>query len=322
MKKLLTILLLLVFCTNPIVFAEEIVNSVENNENITVGSSKMSVEKQEVKNVVIKPINYNDKTFIKYQKKFSKYVEKAPNILDSSDKVLNKYGYFASKSDILSLAERIEKNEVDDFKKFDLQDGDFALWDIELRYQKTPQYAAEYHKDGSLMGIVKIENVKTSWTSGAVTTVFYEYRTNEKNSTMQLKHIMIMDATASIGGELSGTIVQFIYKDKEVVCYEISTSSSTGDDNKTNTDVYVSNELKNLLIKDKLPIHSTMDIDLEGPVGKVLLPAAVIAGSPLFLAAGAVYAVVAAPVFLFLGAMFTDHGIKEYVNQKMEKENK
>ncbi len=75
-----------------------------------------------------------------------------------------------------------------------LEDGDYAVWnstkfDMSLLWErkgkKRIQYAAEYHKDGSLMGIVKMKRVDKN------TIAFFEYRIEDiEKDSASMKHIV------------------------------------------------------------------------------------------------------------------------------------
>lgn len=75
-----------------------------------------------------------------------------------------------------------------------LEDGDYAVWnstkfDMSLLWERKGkrkiQYAAEYHKDGSLMGIVKMKRVDKN------TIAFFEYRIEDiKKDSASMKHIV------------------------------------------------------------------------------------------------------------------------------------
>ena len=190
MKKFLTVILLLIFCSVHAVWAVEI------------GSNDFS-------NIQVDKKVMEDKTT-----EIEKYITNASKELTEVESILVQYGY--SKKDN-------SKKSKKEFMKLNLLDGDYVIG-----FKNAP-YFAEYHKNGNLMGLVKVEEVVM--TEEKVIQIFYEYRTGYNvTSGMGLKHIMYLDI------EKDKYISQYIYDvDGKMLCMQV------------NNDIYVAEEAKNII---------------------------------------------------------------------------
>lgn len=138
------------------------------------------------------------------------------------DKTLKKYKY--------SYKDSADNKYV---QKIPLKDGDYVVFKTKLKNWKDT-YAAEYHKDGSLMGIVGIR-MKKYPRHGYVALSGMEYRLNDK-SEFELKHIIYV----KVMNDKSNIVTkQYFYRpDKTLICY------LEGDT------IYVSKKSDNLILKD------------------------------------------------------------------------
>ena len=249
MKKILSTLLLLTFCTVQSTWAGEVIiigsdgQARYEDENKNIPVSQKVIESTKQKNI-LNEVTITDETgkresiYIDYrgnvkkieneqisqteqinvdktkEAEYQKIVKNAPQTLNNVDSILSKYGY--SKKDNSSKSKQ-------EYMKMNLLDGDYVI-----AYKDTP-YIAEYHKDGSLMGLAKIEKKELSETKGSV--VFYEYRVGyNTTSGMGLKHIMFMDF------EKDKHISQYIYNvNGKLLCRQI------------NNDIYVASEARNMI---------------------------------------------------------------------------
>ena len=306
MKKILTILLLLSFCTvqgtwagdviiigsdgqaryenedlHTAVVKEAVTNLTTENQDLR-GKAEVEAENQEVK-INIKNIDDNNEDIKKYHKKFRKYSRRDVSHFYTSgiNKKLKGYKHYNyPQKDNFDLN---DKNII----KVELQDGDYVILNTKIKGKRKYKYAAEYHKDGSLFGIVQIKTIHK--TSNTATIAFYEYRQNEENiSIFNAKHIMYLDIEKK---KDKVDIAQFIYKDREysdnLICCQI------------NNDLYLNEEAKNLIVKMKkfdIPSESYDNVKdnlIAGVQGVGMVVAAPFIGA---------VAVVGVPL-LFLGIM-------------------
>ena len=204
MKKIIAMILIMVFCTCQYGRAVEIIvgsdgqakyadgsetpikQSVEINytadkDNKTVVSKNAEEEKINIAVTPIKDANVNqadiDKIEAPYKSKNLKYIN------DASDKIEYKK---ALERALYYYQEPQKYKDNKQVLKFNLQDGDYLLWLIQ---KDNTQYAVEYHQDDSVMGVVEIKKVNKK------TLIGYEYRSEDTNAKYAtLKHIMIMYA--------------------------------------------------------------------------------------------------------------------------------
>lgn len=102
-----------------------------------------------------------------------------------------------------------------------LCDGDYAVWNTKSKYRsvfRRMQYAAEYHEDGKLFGIIKIKRIKKDKYA------FYEYRfkgakKSLRDDTLCLKHVLVYynsENPVTFVATANGTIRAISYKDEIV----------------------------------------------------------------------------------------------------------
>lgn len=249
MKRILTVLLLLVFNTSQLTFAGDV---------IIIGSDGQARYEDERKNVLMTQVNIQDtkqkdilnevtitddsgKTeniYIDYkgnvkkveegqsystvnpivdktaETEYEKCVTEAPKFLYEIDSILYKYGYKKRDNSLKSQQE---------YMKMDLLDGDYVVG-----YKDVP-YLAEYHSDGELMGLIKVDKRFLNKQRGFV--IFYEYRVGYNTSVgMGLKHVLFLDF------EKGKYITQYIYKyDGKLLCRQV------------NNDIYIADEARNMI---------------------------------------------------------------------------
>ena len=249
MKKILTTLLLLSFCTVQGTWAgEAIIIGTEGqaryeNENKNIPVSQKVIESTKQKNI-LNEVTITDETgkresiYIDYrgnvkkienaqitqteqinvdktkEANYQRIINNAPKTLYNADSILSQYGY--DKKDNSSKSNK-------EYMKMNLLDGDYVIG-----YKDAP-YIAEYHKDGTLMGLAKVEKKELNDKKGSV--VFYEYRVGYNTSTgMGLKHVLFLDF------EKDKYISQYIYKhDGKLLCRQI------------NNDIYIASEARNMI---------------------------------------------------------------------------
>lgn len=248
MKKVLTTLLLLTFCTAQATMAGDVIiigsdgqaryedgrknipvtqNVIENTKQknilneITVTDSTGRKEsiyidyKGNVKKVdeeqITQTVQAADKTKEADCQSIVKYAQKN---LYNIDSILSQYGY--SKKDNSAKSKK-------EYMKMNLLDGDYAI-----AYKNVP-YIAEYHKDGTLMGLAKLDKKELTENKGSV--VFYEYRSGyNTTSGMGLKHVLFLNF------EKGKYISQYIYDvNGKLLCRQI------------NNDIYVTEEARNMI---------------------------------------------------------------------------
>lgn len=257
MKKIIATLLLLVFTTNIASFAGEVIiigsdgQARYENEDLNTpvvkeavtnlaaekpdlkGKADVEAENQEIKiNIknIYKSYDKNDKTLLKYHEKFVKYLNRDIDYFLKENITSNLKGY-----------EKYNFPEKDSFDKnnpkilrFELQNGDYAIMDTTVESNKKYKYAAEYHKDGTLFGIVQIKTILK--TRKSVTVQFVEYR--DDGDKYKYKHIMFIDIEKN---KNKVNIAQFVYNHnvyfEHLVCAQI------------NNDLYLNKESKNLIVK-------------------------------------------------------------------------
>ena len=222
MKKILSILLLLTFCTVQISWA---------GDAIIIGSDGQARYENENKNISYKYSYINNRNDINMNKKdnkikMEKYVKNAPQTIENYTQLLKQYDY-----NIFDNSSKSNK----EFVGLKLLDGDYAIW-----FKGSP-YIAEYHKNKALMGLIKQEIVEKS--DNGFTQIFYEYRipqvenySNKENMAvyslemkMNLKHILIVNFNSKQAS-------QYIYStDGELLC------SQEG------KNIYVSESARNML---------------------------------------------------------------------------
>lgn len=206
--------------------------SEANANNVSLASK--TTQQQETK-INVKNIDMNDETLKKYHQKFYKYSNRAYSYSykNNMDKYLKGYKYY-------NYPEKDNFDKNDKYiMRFELQDGDYAILDNSVKGNKKYKYAAEYHKDGSLFGVVQIKTIRKIRKSATI--AFYEYRQSEENlSKFNTKHTMFLDIEKE---KDKVNIAQFVYKDKisfeSLVCAQV------------NNDLYLNEESKNLIVKMK-----------------------------------------------------------------------
>ena len=204
MKKIIAMILIMVFCTCQYGWAVEIVVGSDGQAKYADGSAtpiKQSVEinytagkdnktavsknaEEEKINIAVTPVkdakvNQADIDAIEapYKSKNLKYIKKA------SDRIKYKK---ALESVLYDYQEPQKYKDNKQVLKFNLQDGDYLLW---YPLYHSVQYAVEYHQDNSVMGVVEIKKVNKK------TLIGYEYRSEDTNAKYAtLKHIIIMYA--------------------------------------------------------------------------------------------------------------------------------
>ena len=176
MKKILTALLLLTFCTVQGTWAGDVIiigsdgqaRYEDESKNITVSQTVIENTKQKD---ILNEVTITDDTgkresvYIDYkgivkkveewlmqstsitvdtekEAEYQRIAKNAPQTLDNIDSILSQYGY--GKKDNSSKSKK-------EYTKIDLLDGDYAIG-----YKDVP-YIAEYHKDGKLMGLAKTD---------------------------------------------------------------------------------------------------------------------------------------------------------------------
>ncbi len=179
MNKIITTILLLVFCINPICFATEIIVGLDGQARYSDGTvtpvkkeivkkeaatPKVSIETKAELEKIIKPYENKNIAIIKKANQKIDY-QKALTKAQDADYRFGERSYYSKSMTI------------------PLQDGDYVTWNKTAR---NLQYATEFHKDDSPMGVVEIKKINKK------TVVFYEYRSEVPSSqTATLKHIMI-----------------------------------------------------------------------------------------------------------------------------------
>lgn len=201
-----------------------------NNINLASKTTQQQETKINVKNIYM-----NDETLKKYHEKFYKYTSKDHLYccMSNIEAYLNGYKYYNYPE-----KDNFDKNDKN-IMRFELQDGDYAILDNSVKGHKKYKYIAEYHKDGSLFGVVQVKTIRK--TRKSATIAFYEYRRREKDpSTFVEKHTMFLDIEKE---KSKVNIAQFVYKDEislaNLVCAQI------------NNDLYLDEESKNLIVKMK-----------------------------------------------------------------------
>ena len=178
MKKIIAILLLFVFTTNVASFAGEVIvigsdgQARYENEDLNIpvvkeavtnlaaenqdlrGKTEVKAENQEVK-INIKNLDMNNEDIDKYHDKFCRYSNEDVSYFYTSEinKELKGYKHYNyPQKDNFDLN---DKNII----RVELQDGDYAILNTKIKGKRKYKYAAEYHKDGSLFGIVQIKTI-------------------------------------------------------------------------------------------------------------------------------------------------------------------
>ena len=309
MKKIIATLLLLVFTTNVVSFAGEVIvigsdgQARYENEDLNTAVVKEAVtnlaaekqnlkdqievkaEKQDVK-INIKNLDMNNEDIIKYNNKFYRYSEREVLTFTYDGQLKGYKHYNYPKKDNFDLN---DKNII----RVELQDGDYAILNTKIKGKRKYKYAAEYHKDGSLFGIVQIKTIHK--TRKSATIAFYEFRLNEEfTSRLNNKYTMIIDIEKK---KDKVDIAQFIYKDgvysDNLICCQI------------NNDLYLNEESKNLIVKMKkfdIPTKS-ISPQTKDTLNKVGEGALITLASPLILAGGAVVlagAVAISPIIIWM----------------------
>ena len=177
----------------------------QNIDNFEIGNNE--INKEEIQNLIDT-----------YQEDINKIIKKEKKEMDSEIfyKYMKKYNY-AYPDDVTDIERKGLTNRFGRIV-LSLDDGDYAVWNSKvLKRQIGPvQYAAEYHKDGSLMGLVKMEKFNNK------TSVFYEYRLKEPYSYYDkdfstLKHIVIyynQDTPITFIVRADGSIRGILYKEQ------------------------------------------------------------------------------------------------------------
>ena len=249
MKKILSTLLLLTFCTVQGTWAGDVIIIGSDGQARYEDESKnVPITQNDIQNVkkkdILNEVTITDDTgkresiYIDYKGKIKKVeetqtvqtkevsvdktketghqrvVRNATKTLYNVDSILAQYGY--GKKDNSSKSNK-------EYMKMNLLDGDYVIG-----FKDAP-YIAEYHKDGSLMGLAKVDKKVLSDNKASV--VFYEYRVGYNTTTgMGLKHILFLDY------EKDKYISQYIYNvDGKLLCRQI------------NNDIYVASEARNMI---------------------------------------------------------------------------
>ena len=306
MKKILTTLLLLSFCTVQVTCAGDVIiigsdgQAKYEDESKNIPVSQKVIESTKQKNI-LNEVTITDETgkresiYIDYRGNVKKIeneqisqteqinvdktkeaehqrvVRNATKALYNVDSILAQYGY--GKKDNSSKSNK-------EYMKMNLLDGDYVIG-----YKDTP-YIAEYHKDGTLMGLAKLDKKDLTENKGSV--VFYEYRVGYNTSTgMGLKHILFLDY------EKDKYISQYIYNvNGKLLCRQI------------NNDIYVASEARNMIpdwskkttmkavvynknnSKDKEEILDAVTTVAGAPfvvTGRIIKGAAIVATAPVWL---------------------------------------
>ncbi len=227
MKKLVATFLLLIFTSNIATFACENVSPIASTPVFTPVDVKK--EEESKTQINIEKFDKQNPDIVKYHNKFEKYSRKKHSNFNKTDinSVLKGYKYYNYP----------EKDNLKNVIRIELKDGDYAVLDNSIKGNKKYKYAAEYHKDGSLMGIVQIKTIKK--TRKSVTLAFYEYRLSENNKYFVNNYLMFMDIEKN-KKLLPPKVVQFIYSKMvdldSLVCCQI-------DD-----DLYLNDNGKNLIV--------------------------------------------------------------------------
>lgn len=255
MKKIISIFLLIVLTTNIGLAQMNISPNSESNEIIKEEVQNLIDTYQEDINKIIK----KEKDKISYKKNLKKFELGYPNDNDVRWDYSSPY------------AGRVT---------FPLCDGDYAVWNSKLfdkeglfgwwtwKGRKSVQYAGEYHKDGSFMGIVKMKRINKK------VFAFYEYRVNKiSDDEAFLKHVMVYynkkDPVTFIT-DSNGDIRGILYKEQMF---------STNLDNIVNI-----GELDMSSLSNPNLLNDTLNIAAYG-IGTVVGAAGAIAAIPLGLVA-------------------------------------
>lgn len=229
-KKIITItlVLLLIFCIEPVCLADNfILKSSEPGSAIP----KISVDKITVDSITAE--------------RHKNFIEQADKEIKNYKDILKKNGF--KKTDKLSKGR-------ESYYKMDLLDGDYAVWYSYDSYDEYEnfnfqevfgdkyfyygqkqyvalRYIAEYHKDKSIMGLVK---AKKYYSNGeTIMNILYEYRTNYNTTSdknMGLKHILFIDK------EEDNSISQYLYNvNGNLLCKQV------------NNVIYISDEARNMI---------------------------------------------------------------------------
>lgn len=230
----------MVFCVNTTFFANKVYAVDKNagttslliaiNQSQSIKTASSQTNTQNV-NINVKDIDVNDVLLKDYHEKYKKRDSKSD--IWVSKQTIN---------DTLKGYEDYDYPLFDNFNKsdkkilrFELQDGDYAILDTNVKGHKNFKYVAEYHKDGSLFGIVQIKTIHKSRKSATI--AFYEYR-DEYLDFYKIKHLMFVDIKKDNN---KNTFAQFIYKDgldlNNLICAQV------------NNDLYLNDESKNLIVK-------------------------------------------------------------------------
>ena len=230
MKKFLTSLMLLTFCTSPCIYASDVIiidsnsqaryEDTSKNEFATMTNNQESkpVTNKEVKNmpkIEVKNLDFNDKEIKKYNNEFQKYIKNISEtpfmIIGTSHSKNNKY----TTINLYPVIDNLENTTINDYPVIDnlevpeidtykivLQDGDYAKWN------KGSEFAAEYNKDGKMIGLVEFNTKKINSNKSIV--ACYEYRFKGNNYTQtKLKHIMMLHVEQKNGKLIN--FANFIY---------------------------------------------------------------------------------------------------------------
>lgn len=151
-----------------------------------------------------------------------------------------------------------------------LCDGDYAVWNAKNNsFFRRIQYAVEYHKDGSLFGVIKIRRISRNKYA------FYEYRLNEpENGFVYLKHVLVY------------------YKTKNPVTFVTTADGKIRGIRYKDEIVYT--DLSNLADIDNLDLHQIGSA--AGDTAKVAAQGAMVAGSGVLTVLGMAGAVAIAPI--------------------------
>lgn len=261
MNKIIYLLLSIIITINSICIASE--------------STPLNLNNNTISKITVNNIEENQDLLNKFHNKYKKYLNKTKNQpsiqaseITSKLKGYKKYDY--------PLKDNFNKNN----KKiliFALQDGDYALLDTNIERKKY-QYAAEYHQNGELFGIVQIKTFHKKKNSAIV--VLNEYRNKTSDNSYIKKHTVVFEVDKT-----NSNIAQFIYEGepilKNLICAQI------------NETLFLNKESKNLLVEmqkfdtsKKSILSDDFKNNLTDAAIEILATPIYIATMPLWLPAG------------------------------------
>lgn len=180
-------------------------------EFVIASEIQNNVGNLQVENIIIKEIDENDAKLQKLIKQNEKFL-KADKTLPKSITNLSIFNELKTYENYKKYVSKDNENII-----VNLSDEDFVVWQSDLIKRVYPNkdngskyknyYALEYHKNGDLMGIIKVKPLKIN--KNNIKFTFYEYRLNNNINENQLKHIQLFNiAIKNNQTEIS----QFIYR--------------------------------------------------------------------------------------------------------------